>query len=167
MHTQGARMKKVILFFTLIIVIFSTQTILAQDHVAKGIITSSEISSGSKGVITVTFTIPQGMHQSLQEDYFYIEAEEVEGIEFLHIQYPEGVDHEGIIEYYDSVTLTMNFIVADDATVGEYTIKIYAGYQYCDNAGMCHFPEEEELALSLVISGEPSVGSTKKLPQLI
>jgi len=156
-------MKKVILFFTLIIVIFSTQTILAQDHVAKGIITSSEISSGSKGVITVTFTIPQGMHQSLQEDYFYIEAEEVEGIEFLHIQYPEGVDHEGIIEYYDSVTLTMNFIVADDATVGEYTIKIYAGYQYCDNAGMCHFPEEEELALSLVISGEPSVGSTKKI----
>ena len=156
-------MKKVILYFTLIIVIFSAQTLLAQDHVAKGIITSSEIFSGGEGVITVTFTIPDGMHQSLQEDYFYIEAEEIEGIEFLPVQYPKGIDHDGVIGYYDSVTLTMEFIIDEDAPIGEHPIKIYAGYQFCDDAGMCHFPEEEELALALVISGETGVNSTQKM----
>ncbi len=156
-------MKKVILFFTLIIVLFSAQTLLAQDTVAKSVIKPSEISPGTKGLITVTFTIPEGMHQSLQEDYFYIEADEVEGIEFLPVQYPEGTEHEGIIDYYDSVILTMEFIVAVDSMMGEREVKVYAGYQFCDDAGMCHFPEEEELVLSLVISGDQNAISTQQI----
>jgi len=156
-------MKKVIFFFTLIIVLFSAQVLLAQDNVAKGVIKPSEISPGATGLISVTFTIPEGMHQSLQEDYFYIEADEVEGIEFLSVHYPEGTEHEGLIDYYDSVILTMEFIVTDDAEIGERKLKVYAGYQFCDDAGMCHFPEEEELVLSLVISGEQPVSPTQKI----
>jgi thiol:disulfide interchange protein len=156
-------MKKVIFFFTLIIVLFSAQALLAQDNVAKGVIKPSEISPGATGLILVTFTIPEGMHQSLQEDYFYIEADEVEGIEFLPVQYPEGTEHEGLIDYYDSVTLIMEFSVSNDAEIGEREIQVYAGYQFCDDAGMCHFPEEEELVLSLVISGEQPVSPTQKI----
>ena len=156
-------MKKVILFFTLIIFLFSAHLLLAHDNIANGIITPSKISPGGKGLITVTFTIPEGMHQSLQEDYFYIEAEEVEGVEFLPVLYPEGIEKDGIIEYYDSVTLTMEFIVSDDAAIGDNQITVYAGYQFCDDAGMCHFPEEEELVLSFVVSGEQGVISTLEI----
>jgi len=145
------------------ILLLSITTTISAQNVVSGKIEPEQIEIGKQGKIEIIFNIPEGMHQSLQEDYFYIEAEEVEGIEFLTVQYPEGKEHEGIIDYYDSVTLTMELIVADDATVGEYTIKIYAGYQFCDDAGMCHFPEEEELALSLVISGKTSASSTQKI----
>ena len=161
-------MKKVILFFTLIIVLFSAHTLLAQENVAKGVINPSEISPGTTVLITVTFTIPEGMHQSLQEDYFYIEADEVEGIEFLPVQYPEGTEHEGLIDYYNSVILTMEFIVADDAMIGEREIKVYAGYQFCDDAGMCHFPEEEEISLSVnVVESSSSKKSSGLLKYLL
>jgi len=153
-------MQKVILFFTLIIFLFSAQSLIAQDNVANGSIQPSEISHGGKGVITVTFTIPQGMHQSLQEDYFYIEAEEVEGITFLPTQYPEGVEKDGLINFYESVTLQQEFTILEDLPAGEYKLTVYAGYQFCDEAGMCHFPEEEELVLSFVVSGEQSIIST-------
>ena len=156
-------MKKVIFFFTFIVVLFSAHTLLAQDSVAKGVINPSEISPGATGLISVTFTIPEGMHQTLQEDYFYIETDELEGIEFLPVHYPEGTEHEGLIDYYDSVILTMEFVVADDAKIGEQEIKVYAGYQFCDDAGMCHFPEEEELVLSLVIRGEQPVSPIQKI----
>ena len=153
-------MKKVILFFTLIIFLFSAQLLIAQDNVATGSIQPSEIFPGGKGMITVTFTIPEGMHQSLQKEYFYIEAEEVEGIEFLPTQYPEGVEKEGLINYYESVTLLQEFTLLEDFPAGEYKLAVYAGYQFCDDAGMCHFPEEEELVLSFVVSGEQGAVST-------
>ncbi len=156
-------MKKVIFFFILIIGLFSVQALLAQDSVAKGVIKPSEIPPGATGLISVTFTIPEGMHQTLQEDYFYIVTDEVDSIEFLPVHYPEGTEHEGLIDYYDSVILTMEFIVADGAKIGERDVKVYAGYQFCDDAGMCHFPEEDELVLSFVISGEQPVSPTQKI----
>ena len=153
-------MKKVILFFTLIIFLFSAQSLLAQEQVATGSIQPSELSAGGKGMITVTFIIPEGMHQSLQEEYFYIEAEKAEGIEFLPTHYPDGIEKDGIIEYFDSVTLTQDFTVSDDAIIGDLQITVYAGYQFCDDAGMCHFPEEDKLVLSCVVSSEQGVIST-------
>lgn len=153
-------MKKVILFFTLIIFLFSAQSLIAQDNVATGNINPSEISPGGMGMITVTFTIPEGMHQSLQEDFFYIEAKEVEGIVFLPTQYPEGVEEDGLINFYESVTLQQEFTLLEDFPAGEYELAVYAGYQFCDEAGMCHFPEEEELVLSFVVSGEQGAVST-------
>ena len=40
--------------------------------------------------IEVTYSIPEGYHQSLQEDYFYIEIEEIKGVTFEPTIYPEG-----------------------------------------------------------------------------
>ncbi len=153
-------MKKVILFFTLIIFLFSAQLLIAQDNVATGSIQPSEIFPGGKGMITVTFTIPEGMHQSLQKEYFYIEAEEVEGIEFLPTQYPEGVEKDSLINFYESVTLLQEFTLLENFPACEYKLTIFAGYQFCDDVGMCHFPEEEELVLSFVVSGEQGAVST-------
>jgi len=160
MHNRGARMKKVILFFTLIIFLFFAQSLLAQEQVATGSIQPSELSAGGKGMITVTFIIPEGMHQSLQEEYFYIEAEEIEGITFLPTLYPQGVEKDSLINYYESVTLQQEFTLSEDFSAGDYELTIYAGYQFCDDAGMCHFPEEDKLVLSCVVSSEQGVIST-------
>jgi len=153
-------MKKVILFFTLIIFLFFAQSLLAQEQVATGSIQPSELSAGGKGMITVTFIIPEGMHQSLQEEYFYIEAEEIEGITFLPTLYPQGVEKDSLINYYESVTLQQEFTLSEDFSAGDYELTIYAGYQFCDDAGMCHFPEEDKLVLSCVVSSEQGVIST-------
>ncbi|MCD6329226.1 MAG: thioredoxin family protein [Candidatus Cloacimonetes bacterium] len=159
-------MKKVILLSTLFIFLFSAQSLLAKDNIAAGIIQPSQLSPGGKGVITVTFTIPEGMHQSLQEDYFYIEAQEVEGIEFLPAQYPEGVEKDGLINFYESAILLMEFTLSEEFPAGDYELTIYAGYQFCDDAGMCHFPEEEELVLSFVVSGEQGVISKLEIASI-
>ena len=155
-------MKKVILFITIFIFLFSAQSLLAKDNIATGSIQPSELSPGGKGMIIVTFTIPEGMHQSLQEDYFYIEAEEVEGIEFSPTQYPKGVEKDSLINFYESAILLMEFTLSEEFPAGDYELTIYAGYQFCDDAGMCHFPEEEELVLSFVVSGEQGVISTQE-----
>ena len=155
-------MKKVILFITIFIFLFSAQSLLAKDNIATGSIQPSELSPGGKGMIIVTFTIPEGMHQSLQEDYFYIEAEEVEWIEFSPTQYPKGVEKDSLINFYESAILLMEFTLSEEFPAGDYELTIYAGYQFCDDAGMCHFPEEEELVLSFVVSGEQGVISTQE-----
>ena len=153
-------MKKAILFITIFIFLFSAQSLLAKDNIATGSIQPSELSPGGKGMIIVTFTIPEGMHQSLQEDYFYIEAEEVEGIEFSPTQYPKGVEKDSLINFYESAILLMEFTLSEEFPAGDYELTIYAGYQFCDDAGMCHFPEEEELVLSFVVSGGQGAVST-------
>ena len=155
-------MKKAILFVTIFIFLFSPQSLLAKDNIATGSIQPSELSPGGKGMIIVTFTIPEGMHQSLQEDYFYIEAEEVEWIEFSPTQYPKGVEKDSLINFYESAILLMEFTLSEEFPAGDYELTIYAGYQFCDDAGMCHFPEEEELVLSFVVSGEQGVISTQE-----
>lgn len=158
-------MKKVVLFFTLIIFLFSAQSLLAQDNIATGSIQPSELLPGGKGMITVTFTIPEGMHQSLQEDYFYIEAEEVEGIEFSHTQYPEGIEEDSLINYYESVILQQEFTLSKDFPADAYELLVYAGYQFCENSGMCYFPEEEELVLTFAVQGVQSVISAMETLQ--
>ncbi|MBN2018333.1 MAG: thioredoxin family protein [Candidatus Cloacimonetes bacterium] len=155
-------MKYMKVIAALVLLMISMQILYAQGNVATISVQQSEISPGDKGVISVTFTIPEGMHQSLQEDYFYIEPEEVDGIEFLPVQYPDGIVHEGSTDYYDSVTLTMEFIVSEDTVIGEKSLTIYAGYQFCDDAGMCHFPEEEELVMELIVTGEEAIHPTQE-----
>ncbi|MCK4653011.1 MAG: protein-disulfide reductase, partial [Candidatus Cloacimonetes bacterium] len=100
--------------------------------------------------IEVTYSIPEGYHQSLQEDYFYIETEEIKGVTFEPTVYPEGKkDAEGNIEYYGTVTLIKKFTIEDNFKDKIEQIKIYAGYQLCLDSGACLFPEEKEFSLPL------------------
>ncbi|HHE40593.1 MAG TPA: DUF255 domain-containing protein, partial [Candidatus Cloacimonetes bacterium] len=92
--------------------------------------------------------------------------QEVEGIEFLPAQYPEGVEKNGLINFYESAILLMEFTLSEEFPAGDYELTIYAGYQFCDDAGMCHFPEEEELVLSFVVSGEQGVISKLEIASI-
>ncbi|MCK4312039.1 MAG: hypothetical protein KAW88_04825, partial [Candidatus Cloacimonetes bacterium] len=105
--------------------------------------------------IEVTYSIPEGYHQSLQKDYFYIETEEIKGVTFEPTIYPEGKkDIEGNIEYYGTVTLIKKFTIEDNFKDKIDQIKIYAGYQLCLDSGACLFPEEIEFDLNLTEKGE-------------
>ncbi len=105
-----------------------------------------------KDQIEVTYNIPEGYHQTLQKDYFFVEAEEAEGITFKPTIYPEGKKKDdGNIEYHGTVTLIKKFTIDDNYKLDK--INIYAGYQICLDTGACLFPNEKEF--SLPISSEP------------
>jgi len=138
--------KKYIILLTIIFVL-SIVKISAEELVVTGIIEPSQIEIGQKGQISVNFLIPPGHHQLLEKDYFFIKPEERKGIIYEPTIYPEGVDEDGVITYYNEVTLTKEFTITKGIKPGSHQIKVVAGYQLCDDAGMCLFPEEVELVL--------------------
>ncbi len=99
--------------------------------------------------IKVTYNIPEGYHQTLQEDMFFVEVDDVEGITFESTVYPQGKTMEdGSIEFHGTVFLIKKFTAQDNIN-DDTLIQIYAGYQFCDEGGTCFMPEEIELSLSL------------------
>ena len=128
--------KKLFLSLLVALVFFS---FLIADDVVKGKIVGNEI--------IVTFTIPQGQHQTLQKDYFYIQTDSLKGIVFDKTIYPKGVKEGNLINYHKSVTLKKKFHITKDFDKSIKSIKVYAGYQFCKDSGMCFFPQEVELTL--------------------
>ncbi len=125
-------------------------TAFAQEFTSEEIV-SAKITDSQ---IEVTFIIPEGYHQTLQEDYFFIETEEMEGVSFEPTVYPKGeLDEDGNIEYHDTITLTKQFTVSENFK-GDPIIQVYAGYQFCDEEGTCFMPEEVEFSLSLSADAE-------------
>lgn len=99
--------------------------------------------------IEVTFAIPEGMHQTLQEDYFFVEIDSVAGVTFEPTLYPEGhPDADGYINYEGTVVLTRAFTVDPGVDPTAVTITLWAGYQFCFPS-YCEPPEEVEFSLTL------------------
>ena len=97
--------------------------------------------------INVTYVIPKGMHQTLQEDMFFIDVDDVNGITFEPTVYPKGEKtKDGYTEYHGTVTLSKQFTVLDNFD-GKPILKVYAGYQLCLDSGTCFMPEELEFDL--------------------
>lgn len=139
------------MILTSFILLLSITTTVSAQNVVSGKIEPEQIEIGKQGKIVITFNIPAGFHQSLQKEYFFIEPADIEGIIFKSTFYPEGVDEDGVITYYHKVTLTRLFTIDKHFEPGSYKIKIIAGYQFCDDTGMCHLPEEVELVLPITI----------------
>ena len=150
-------MKKGILI--LLISLFFIISLLAQtNNVVSGKIVGNEIR--------VTFNIPQGQHQTLEKDYFYIKPDSIKGIRFDETIYPEGIKEGDLINYHNSVTLKRKFHITKDFDKNTKSIKIYAGYQFCKDSGMCFFPEEVELdipidAASLSVDTKEDIKNTQ------
>ena len=143
----GLKLNKIYFLFILIILSVS---LLAQDYTPEDIVSAKVVNSQ----IEVTYGIPAGMHQTLQEDMFYIEVEPLEGITFEPTIYPEGINTEnGYIEYHGVIKLIKKFTVSNDFK-GAPQITVYAGFQLCLDSGTCFMPEELELSLSLLEDAE-------------
>lgn len=110
--------------------------------------TNTNVVSGKiiGNTISVTFNIPDGQHETLQKDYFYIEPDSISGASFEETIYPEGVKEGDLINYHHKVTLTRKFHLTDKNIK---SLKVFAGYQFCKDSGMCFFPEEVELNLNI------------------
>jgi len=146
------RYRKFLIIFIALSLLFSIVGESKAHDVVSAKIEPETIKIGQKGQIKVTFTIPAGLHQSLEEDYFFIRPAKLEGFIFEPTMYPEGEkDKDEVINYHNTVTLTREFIVSKEAGPGSYEIKVIAGYQLCDNTGLCLFPEEVELVLPITI----------------
>ena len=97
--------------------------------------------------IKVTYIIPKGYYQTLLKDMLFVEVEEVSGITFEPTVYPEGEKaKDGLIKYHGTITLEKQFKVSENFK-GNPLIQIYAGYQLCDEGGICFMPEEVEFNL--------------------
>lgn len=100
--------------------------------------------------IVAHFFIPEGMHQTLQKDYFYLDVEPIDGVIFEETIYPEGhEDEDGYINFEKEVTLTKKFDLKDGIQPENIEIVVYAGYQYCYET-YCEPPVEVEFNVNLV-----------------
>jgi len=159
------RYRKFLIIFIALSLLFSIVGELNAQDVVSAKIEPEIIKVSQKGKISVNFLIPPGYHQSLEKDYFFIKPEEGKGIHFEPTIYParlgsakprqEGEkDKDGVITYYHEVTLTRLFNLDKNFEHGYYEIKIITGYQFCDDAGLCLFPEEVELVLPITIGDD-------------
>ncbi len=147
-------MPKTLLCVFLLVALAAT-SLFALDNVCSMKIEPPKILAGQEGKILVTFTIPEGYHQSYEQginDFFFIEPQALKGIQYKSSTYPSGKkDENGIIAYYQSVTVTRAFKVASTLTPGKYQLKVNTGWQYCLETGSCLMPDEKLLAATLEV----------------
>ncbi len=117
-----------------------TTTVILADNVTA-IVRNSEIIA--------TLRIPPLMHQTYQEGMLYLDAEPVDGVEFSPVIFPEGKEEDGLINYYNSVDLRLPFQIDKSVQADSIRVQLYLGYQFCDEDGVCYFPEEEMIILYL------------------
>ncbi len=123
-----------------------TASLWAQETTITAEIVPSEIGTDGKAYLHVTYTFPEGMHATLQEDYLYIEPTAMPGVTFGDTEYPEGhKDAEGVTEYTGTITLKRPMQVDSSVQPGDYLLSIAAGFQVCNEMGQCLFPEEFEV----------------------
>ena len=141
---------------SLAVVLLMSVFLFAQNtnEVVSAIINDSQIE--------VTFSIPEKMHINLQKDFFYVETDEIDGLNFEETIYPEGhKSADGLVQYNGNVLLIKKFSVGENAKIDN--IKIYASYQMCLESGTCMFPEEVEIELPLGNQIPTEKSNTKEL----
>ena len=108
--------------------------------------------------LQATFAIPEGLHQTIQEDYFYLDIDPIEGVTFEKTIYPEGEpDIDGYINLHGTVKLTKKFTIADGIDRSKIIIKAYTSFQLCYES-YCEPPVESEFSLPL----KPEIKKTVK-----
>ncbi len=111
---------------------------------------------GESGLITVNYMFPDEFHQTLTPETFKLEGSASKGIVYGQTLYPEGVEKDGVTNYYNSAELQMEFFLTDTVEQGDFPIEIEAYYQLCDEKGTCYFPESIRLDANISIQGKPA-----------
>jgi len=143
--------------FIPLFILLSSAALLAQFDEPPKAETAASVGTwslvpGKETTLSVTYLIPDGVKQTLQEEYFYFSIEENEQFTLGEIKYPDGKIEDGVVYYYDSVTLTAPLRAVDTAAPGEYDVKVTAAYQLCNAEGVCFFPEQTEIGLTLQVT---------------
>ncbi|MCB5230991.1 MAG: thioredoxin family protein, partial [Candidatus Cloacimonas sp.] len=145
--------KHLAILVSVLVFIGALVSLNAQEAMVSVSISELNIQQGGSAEIAVTFVYPEDMHQTLQEDFFYIDIEEKPGFSLGETVYPEGeVDEFGVIHYYDQTTLKAPLYIDSSVKTGSHNITVYAGYQLCFDSGTCTMPEEVENELTIEVT---------------
>ena len=137
-------MKKILRLVTAFLLLFSSSAaIYSQINPEVGV--SSEIINGADGsyILKVDYDIPEGFHQTLQEDFFKFDIIEPQGLSAGKISYPEGKKEGDVINYYGSVSLSA--VLSGFSANTETEVRVKASWQLCNEDGMCLFPQSKEV----------------------
>lgn len=148
-------MKKLLLYLSIgAFLIFSTPTLFSKENVTIDVsIYPEELIPGEEGTLRVTYDIDEKFHQTRADDFFFISFDNTDWLIMEDIIYPEGVFKDELENYYGSVTLEAKFKVSENIPSGNQTVRVVAAWQICDEDGICFFPEEKIIEVSLNISG--------------
>lgn len=155
----GKKLKRILPILMIVIYVASvfSQTVVS-DKIIKARIDASEI--------IVTVDIPPGMHQTWQENMFYVDIEPMNGVSFAPVIFPPGKEENGLINYYNSIDLRIPFTLDNAVKNDSMKVQLTVGYQFCDESGVCFFPEEEILIVHLEDSQTPAQSAETMQTQL-
>lgn len=117
------------------------------------------VTAGGTAKLRVFYEIPEGYYQSLQEDLFFFRLLGPTGAEMGEISYPGGTEKEDVIKFYGTTVLTADVRFEKSFIPGDQELRILAGYQLCEEDGMCLFPVEVELELPVTVLPAEKAGS--------
>lgn len=155
---------------TSVILLFLLLSAMLFSETVQVLTPKIDIKQGESQKITFKINIPEGQHQTFQEEYFYVDGDSVSGFKFEKTFYPEGdkKDEMGNPVYYNQVEITKEVFVDPSVKVGSYPLKFRVGYQFCNEEGSCLIPEEVEVSVAInVIKGagiglEGDIGLTQQ-----
>ena len=134
----------------------------AQKAVVAAGVEPAVVAAGGNVDVLVTFSFPSGLHQTRQEEFFFARLASVrregdqskaEGFTAGLTRYPDGVEREGTIWYDSPVTLSVPVTVSRTVSPGRYAVDLAAGYQLCNDKGLCFFPQEQPVSVLLEVTG--------------
>lgn len=145
------------LFLISTLLIITGASLFSEENVkVQGNITPVILVPGDEAVLTVTYEIAEGFHQTRSDDFFFIAFENNTWFPIGEIVYPEGVIEDNLENFYGTVTLEAAFLVSENIPSDIQTAKVKAAWQICDENGVCFFPEETIIDIPVEITGSNS-----------
>lgn len=105
-------------------------------------------------IIRVIYNFPEGYHQTFQKEFFKFSVISPKTASIGEISYPAAEDAD--IDFYGENVLESELYNYNPET--DTPLQVKAGWQLCDEAGTCFFPQSEivEAELKLVDNSLPS-----------
>ncbi len=155
MKTKNHSIPLIILLFILV-----SFHLNAQEPEIKAELSQDSIAAGNEGIISITYIIPEGYYQGLQEKFFNFRIKETAGLSLGSLLYPPGQIKGDETIYTGEVTISAPLLIDSTVPVGSYKITVFADYQLCTDDGTCLFPESIEVEILLDV--EESADTSQK-----
>ena len=91
--------------FSILTFALSVPAAEAQEAELEVVVVPSTVAPGEIAILRYTLSMPEDLHQTRQEEFFFLEVDSLPGITFGETEYPEGRIVDGIVNYYDVVVL--------------------------------------------------------------
>ena len=135
-------------YILLVILAMMCMSLMAEDAIKEEVkpqVVKLEVVADT---LIATITIPTKMHMTKQEDFVYVDIEELEGVSLGKTIWSDGahLDELGALNY-EKQAILKRLIIRDESLMGApLKLKVFVGYQMCYDS-YCEPPEEVEIEL--------------------